>query len=183
MLRMRGLAAHKYRRGLMRAYIPEYAGSEDLSTWWDRSGSGTLMFPEKVAPEVMAYSTLRTRTQYWDKLQKYRITPAADRATRQLLTLCRDERIPVVLYIMPESSEFRSWYTPESLRILDAYLAELRRDFDLPLTDARLWLPDDAFWDGHHVVQRGARAFTPRFMNEVVNPALRDRSLASRNAN
>ncbi|MBN9119020.1 MAG: hypothetical protein J0I06_07640 [Planctomycetes bacterium] len=173
LLKARALPVHKYRRGLMQAYGPPGAPANPDATMWDDTGAGTVMIPEEAKPDQRLRGTHFARGQYLNKLRAYHIAPAADRATRAFLARCRTERIPVVLYLMPESNEFRSWYPPEALRTLDGYLADLRREFPLPLVDARTWLPDEVFWDGHHVLKRGAHAFTTRFANEVITPAMR----------
>ena len=173
LLKARALPVHKYRRGLMQAYGPPGTVTKNDATMWDDTGAGTIMIPDEAKPEQRIGGTAYARSQYLNKLRAYRIAPAADRATREFLTLCRNERIPVVLYLMPESSEFRSWYPPEALRTLDEYLAGLRSEYGLPLIDARTWLPDEVFWDGHHVIKRGAQAFTTRFADEAIAPAMR----------
>jgi len=40
------------------------------------------------------------------------------------------------------------------------------------VTDARGWLPDDDFYDSHHMFAAGAEAFTDRLTREVIAPAL-----------
>jgi hypothetical protein len=79
-----------------------------------------------------------------------------------------------VLFLMPESTEFRSWYPPPTQEQLSAYLASLRREYGTPLMDARGWVPNDEFWDGHHMLREGAAAFTQRFAAEVVSPLVED---------
>jgi hypothetical protein len=68
---------------------------------------------------------------------------------------------------MPESGEFRGWYPPEARRQLSDHLAALGRDYQAPLIDARRWIEDSGFSDGHHLLSRGAALFTQRFANEV----------------
>lgn len=173
LLKARAIPVHKYHSGLVQAYGPPGAATRNDAAMWDDTGAGTVMIPDEVRPEQRIGGTNYARGQYLSKLRAYHIAPAADRATRAFLALCQNERIPVVLYLMPESSEFRSWYSPEALRALDEYLAGVRSEFGLPLVDARTWLSDEMFWDGHHVIQRGARAFTTRFADEAITPAMR----------
>jgi hypothetical protein len=40
----------------------------------------------------------------------------------------------------------------------------------VPLLDGRTWLTEDDFWDGHHLLPRGAAAFTARFERELTAP-------------
>jgi hypothetical protein len=69
---------------------------------------------------------------------------------------------------MPEASEFRNWYSPTALDRLSVYLTALRREYDVRLVDARRWIPDGCFYDGHHLLQQGAAAFTQRFGMEIL---------------
>ena len=44
------------------------------------------------------------------------------------------------------------------------------------VVDCRGWLPDDAFYDSHHMFADGAEAFTDRLSREVIAPALREKA-------
>jgi hypothetical protein len=83
------------------------------------------------------------------------------------LACCRRERIPVVLILTPESSEFRSWYTPACWMATANLLDELRATYGVEILDARSWLEDDDFFDGHHHDVSGATKFTTRLLAEV----------------
>ena len=88
---------------------------------------------------------------------------AADRALRECVALCRAKGAKVALAYLPESSEFRGWMPPGAERAAQEYLARVRRDLDLPLIDARLWLDDGYLVDGFHLSRQGAAEFTRRF--------------------
>ncbi len=75
-----------------------------------------------------------------------------------------------MLLLMPEGTEFQSWYHPAARAEIDTYLACLNREYEVPLVDARSWLPDTAFFDSHHLHGDGATAFTQRFAREVLEP-------------
>src|SRR5262249_18261809 len=94
---------------------------------------------------------------FFPLLQLFRIDPRADRATRAVLDTCRARGIPVLLLLMPEDSEFRSWYTRQGEERLQAYLGELKQTYGVRVTDARAWLGDDVFFDSHHLNLSGAR--------------------------
>jgi len=100
--------------------------------------------------------------EYAHSLNQFRITPAPDRVYHGLLNLCRQERIPVLLLLMPEASQFRAWYGPEATRGIDAYIAGLSREYHIPAVDARTWMPDALFFDGHHLLPVGAVDFSAR---------------------
>jgi hypothetical protein len=116
-----------------------------------------------------------TRAQYSAPLQDWRVTPAADRALRELLGACRQDGTAAAVYLMPESSAMRSWYGPAARARLSAYLGQLVREEGVPVIDGRDWVPDEGFADGHHLGAAGARLCTERFGREVVGPLLRAR--------
>jgi hypothetical protein len=101
--------------------------------------------------------------------------PAVD-ALRDTLALCRAQGIPVALVILPETTSFRAIYPPGVEEKIQRFLAELQAEFGCSLTDARQWLPDDAFLDGHHLLREGAVRFTDRFTAETILPFLRQRN-------
>jgi hypothetical protein len=127
---------------------------------------------EDLGDEVRANRAVAARAVYFDRLQEFRIDPAQDQATCELLDLCRGRGIRVALLVMPEDSRFRSWYSPETQRRLGCYLDQLRRTYDVPVMDARCWVGDDGFNDPHHLGLRGARVFTERLGREALQPLL-----------
>ena len=52
-------------------------------------------------------------------------------------------------------------------------LHALEIQYDAPLVNARAWLDDDAFSDGHHTFVTGADAFTERLTRDVIDSALK----------
>jgi hypothetical protein len=132
---------------------------------------GPAIIPHSDAgPEEVRRLTAQVRGQYFAGLQRLEVHPVSDRALRELIELCRQRQIGVVLLLTPESSEFRGWYPPTALRVVGDYCRGLSREYAVPLVDARGWLPDDAFTDGHHVTGRGATEFTLRLGREVLQP-------------
>ncbi|HEY7427587.1 MAG TPA: hypothetical protein VH682_25370, partial [Gemmataceae bacterium] len=104
---------------------------------------------------------------YIPSLNHFRLGAGPVRALRDLLKCCRREGIAVVLVLMPESSEFRSWYRPECLQTMSRLLEEMRSTWGVPVVDARQWLADCDFTDGHHPEESGARIFTTRLLAEM----------------
>src|SRR5262249_25747976 len=103
----------------------------------------------------------------------FHLSNTAVQAMNDLLALCRQERIPVALVLMPEAGFFRAMYSPTPRTGLDAFITELSRRWEVPVVDARNWIADDGFWDGHHLVPHAADAFTDRLGRETrryVNP-------------
>ncbi|MFL5245513.1 MAG: hypothetical protein ACJ8FY_25745 [Gemmataceae bacterium] len=104
------------------------------------------------------------------RLARFGITPTAERATRELLQLCQNEGIQVVLVITPEGTEYRSWYPSNAYACFVDWLTELSGSYDVPLVDAHDWLTDADFYDYHHVLERGALRFTRRLTDDVLRP-------------
>jgi hypothetical protein len=96
-------------------------------------------------------------------------------ALRDTLDLCRTANVPVRLVVLPETTAFGRVYPPGAPERVAAFLAGLTAEFGCPLTDARGWLPDDAFLDGHHLLPGRAPEFTDRLTGEVILPFLRAR--------
>jgi hypothetical protein len=115
------------------------------------------------------------RATYAGMLADFHLQPSQDRALRDLLTLCRDEGIPVLLYLMPEGSRFQAWYPPAVRSAIEAYLLRLGEEFAVPIVDARNWVPDEYLWDTHHLDARGARMFSCRFGTDVLPAFFRGR--------
>ena len=91
----------------------------------------------------------------------------ADRAFRSLLGSCRADGVPVAVVWLPESSEFRAGYSPESEAATTAYWHRLTREEGVPGIDLRSRMPDRYLPDGFHLTQSGAAAFAPVFAAEL----------------
>jgi hypothetical protein len=106
---------------------------------------------------------------YAARLGNYQVASTNRLAIRLLAELCRKERIPLNFLFMPESPEFRSWYSADAQREVDALIDWMRHDLGVAVVDARRWLEsEDYFWDGHHLLGMGAATFTDRFAREVL---------------
>jgi hypothetical protein len=127
---------------------------------WGCRRPGRLTLKERVSCVTMA-------RDYIPSLNHFRLGAGPVRALHDLLKCCRCEGIAVVLVLMPESSEFRSWYRPESLETINRLLEEMRSTWGVPVVDARQWLADRDFTDGHHPEESGACIFTTRLLAEM----------------
>jgi hypothetical protein len=120
----------------------------------------------------------RARVEYTHYLTDYSLGGPACDALRELLGLCRDEGIATALLWMPEGPTFRSWYPPQALGQIDAFLTELSAKYDAPLINAREWVPEEDFADSHHLLLHGAARFTQRLGREALPPLLARRERA-----
>jgi hypothetical protein len=128
--------------------------------------------PAHLVPERKAAAERLAAAQYQGALSDARMAPGPLQALADLLTLCRREGIPATLLLMPEGSAFRALHEPTAKAACDRALAKLSREFDVPLVDARTWVGDAGFWDGHHLTPSGADRFTHRFRSDAL-PRLR----------
>jgi hypothetical protein len=120
------------------------------------------------------------RIEYAPLFDHYHVTPMADCAMREVLDDCRREGIAAALFLMPEGSNFRSWYPPGARDELDAYLAGLRAKYGVSVFDAMNGCGDDDFADGHHLYSMPAAKYSERFGREFVRPWLAGKSGAAR---
>jgi hypothetical protein len=113
------------------------------------------------------------RGQYRDSMGDFHLAEQPVHTLHALLDLCHREAIPVALVLMPEGTEFRAMYPTEVTVGLYHFLSEFSREWNVPLIDARQWVPDRDLWDAHHALPSGAAIFTARLEREVIRPLLR----------
>ncbi len=124
--------------------------------------------PHPRSPPTSMRRTLQiAHDGYATALGHFRLGEKPCRALYDLFDLCRRERIPVALVLMPESSMFRALYSAEATTATRGLLAELSREYDAPVIDANRWVEDEDFEDGHHVLAHGAEVFTNRLRQEL----------------
>ena len=100
------------------------------------------------------------RKEYEAVLANFKPGGPAFETLRESVALLQRRNIPVRLLLMPESTRFRSWYGPgANERLLDAL-----RSLDVPMVDARSWVSDGEFLDGHHLLLSGAATFIEKFI-------------------
>jgi uncharacterized protein DUF1574 len=92
-------------------------------------------------------------------------------ALRDLLALCQSRRLHTVLMLPPEGTQFRAAYASADPQIMQK-IRETAAMFAVPVIDARDWVSDDGFWDGHHMCVKGADQYTERFEREALRPML-----------
>jgi hypothetical protein len=154
---------------LLSHYAPNWVPWNSRQDLWqsvDRSGWLPYM-RDQVAAEEYRRGLENAHREYAPRLTDFEVTEVPDRALREILDVCRHERITPILMLMPEASEFRHWFSPEAEVKLDQYLAALSEEYEVSLIDARSWMIDTDFTDGHHLLPSGATAFTERFGSEL----------------
>jgi hypothetical protein len=106
---------------------------------------------------------------YANALTQPSLAPGAVAALRDAIHLCQVKDISVVLIAPPEGTPFRS-FAPGVAEIHMDAVRRLAQQMAVPLIDARDWVADDGFWDGHHTTREGAERYTERFRHEVLIP-------------
>ena len=144
----------------------------DWSRGADESGWGTTA-SQNITPELLATGTARAKAEYVPMLANYHPGGPACEALRELLTLCRERNIPVRMVLMPEGGDFRSWFPQPGLERLMTFLNTTSAEFNAPLVNAREWLPDEHFYDSHHMFAAGAEAFSDRLTRDAIVPMIR----------
>jgi hypothetical protein len=160
---------YSHRFGLLSRLAPRWLAWDARQDRWQRLDSaGWMPYPRPaVKAEEIRRALQFARREYTPCFERFHITANADRALRELLAVCRREGIGVRLVTMPESSKFRSWYPPGAGPALATYLGGLSREYGMAWIDARTWVPDEYFVDGHHLLGDGAAVFAERFGREA----------------
>jgi hypothetical protein len=135
-----------------------------------RSGRDDLGWrpcPQAVTAVEVEVMTREALEEYEPILTQPAVAPGALRAYRDVIRLCLDEHIPVVLVVPPEGSAFRN-FAPAVAAAHLAAVRDLARELAVPLIDARTWVDDRCFIDGHHATREGTEQYTERFGCEVL---------------
>jgi hypothetical protein len=148
------------------AWLPRHVGGVHWQTATDRLGWTPCTVPADAAMRSRIQESIRK--QYAPAFHDFEISDLPNRAMHETLDLCRRERIAVLLLLMPESSEFRNWYSDVARTRIDTYVADLSQEYGLPVIDARTWISDIGFLDGHHLLHDFATLFTERLGREVL---------------
>jgi hypothetical protein len=162
----------KYPGELARRVAPDWGPAPLTEPTLLRPLGGSPTLKDDVSPADRERFTAVAAGHLEAHLRAFRVSPPADRATRELLAVCRREGIRAVLVLMPEGSVMRGWYAPGGRDAAGRYCAAVGAAFGVPVVDARDWLADADFYDYHHVLRRGAEAYTDRLARDVLRPYL-----------
>ncbi len=152
---------------VLQSWIPWHL-RYDWSRGADANGWGTPIELTRT-PEQRAAGTAHAKLEYFNTLQTLVPGGGPERALRELVQLCHANKITVHLLLMPESQEFQTWYHPDASARLDQFLAKVCREESCELIDARSWLADEQFSDGHHQLRDGAEAFSDRLTDTTLS--------------
>jgi hypothetical protein len=116
--------------------------------------------------EVYRPSLERAFSEHGRFFPNFRFGSPAVRAFNDTLALCRAENIPVMVVHLPEDSNFRAWYPPQTKQLINETFLRMASAHGAAWIDATDWVPDGHFFDGHHILKRGASLFTERLADE-----------------
>ena len=156
--------AHTYRFAALDRYAPELSPCPFGMLLRERSDRFGFVRGTDVTPAERPAALLRECAQYLPALVNHRFGGSAVAAVRDTISQCRAHGATPVLLLSAESSEFRSWYGPSPV---SEWANTFARESGARLIDAREWLPDALFADGHHPTATGAEAFTAHLAEEL----------------
>jgi hypothetical protein len=131
--------------------------------------------PESLSDKAMSKEALeRTmlglpRFELW--LKDYKVGGTASLALERILFRCEQLGITAILVCPPVSSYHRKVYTPSIDAAFLAYVHTLEATKRCYFHDCRASLPDNLFYDHHHVEWQGTMEFSRILAEEVVGSA------------
>jgi hypothetical protein len=149
-------------------WLPWYLRNSSRDT--DPVGWQPSMHASVTAAEYRA-GVEQARKEYYALLQVLRFDSPAAAAVRETVAACRRRPVNAAILLMPEGTDFRSWYPPDVDAGLYAFLDTICRESGARLIDARRWLPDSMFSDTHHLLRSGAAEFSRR-LGEAIAPLI-----------
>lgn len=161
---------HSHRFEILTRFAPSWVPFELRQDWSqgnDAWGWGTCANLART-PESHRRAVESERRAYAPYFHGFEVGGSSCAALTDALKLCRNRGIPTALYYMPESAEFRSWYSPAMMSSIDRFVGSLSTQFSAPIIDARSWIGDEQFTDGHHLLPAGAAEFTDRLAKDSV---------------
>ncbi len=154
--------AHRF--ALLSDVVPNFVPMPLQQNWAAPSDrTGWVSLPNG-APTAEQRRAGHEQMRRWHEanLRDARLTAWGQAAQREILAQCRRHDVPAALVLLPESDALRAWYGPATRARLDAFLAELRDRYGVPVIDARAWAGDDDFGDDVHLHAAGADVFSRR---------------------
>ncbi len=166
----RALPLHAFRWMIVGRWLPDLAPGERRLRPVD--SRGTFAQPDWTAvPGSYERGLARAAAEHRQFLEHLELGASATRVLRELVQQVRASGTKVVLLRMPESTDFRGWYSRATTAALDQVVDVLRADDpEAIVVDASSWVPDAEFKDGHHLSRRGGLHFSDRLAREVLSP-------------
>lgn len=125
---------------------------------------------EVLTDELRRSATAAAHREHGPAVSEGVLHPAPVAALRGICETCRREALPLTLVLLPEGPSFRALYSPAVEARVASVLDPLKTEFGVALVNARDWIDEPEFSDGHHLLPAGARRFTARLADEVILP-------------
>jgi hypothetical protein len=136
--------------------------------------TGWHPWADPITPESYKKNLEVAYHEHFENLQTIEVGQVALKAYAEIFAICKEHGIVAVAVITPEATDFRAWYG-KNAKIATAILMEAAsQGTDGHVVDAREWLPDSVFADGHHVSRGAALMYSSRLSREALIPALRN---------
>jgi hypothetical protein len=152
----------------------ECCGGMDDSGWL-----ALRLSPQVLTPVTHLRALEGLRAEWGPALGRLTASGKGMQALRELLTVGRQANLRMALVLMPEGPCLRSCYSPQTWQPVYAALADMSREFDSPLVNARDWVAEEHFTDSHHLLPAGATVFSERLGREFIRPILRAQQIGS----
>ena len=149
----------------------EYAYMQDVTKGIIKTYTGPTVINPTAQERPVAFNPVNKQFEPCTleaAVQQIAIAPESEQALRLTLERCQAEGIGAAIVLMPEAAWFRELLSSAGEGRVQALVADVSREFAVPVIDARGWCPDDEFRDGHHLIAAGATRFTERFGQEVM---------------
>jgi hypothetical protein len=171
---------YKHRQYVMESYAPALAWPRLAGDDFPMGPLGGCLgdgCPVSMPPEMIERLTATTLRNDRAALTRFAPDPSCDRALRDLAAWAVKEGIGVTLLLTPESSRYRALYTETAQEAIARYGDGLESQFGVTVVDARDWLEDDGFYDGHHMLREASARFTRRLGERVLGPLVAGQAL------
>jgi hypothetical protein len=167
-LRGRWLAArsapwHAQRISLMSHWLPQWMPWQSRINfqWQTMDADGFVPFLYTDPPTAFRTDALaKSHQQYADLFGGFRPSEISLRALRDLVTLCRAERIPVAFFVPPVAPTFRNWFSPAAWSTGESDVLALSQELGIDLFSPPPPFADADFADGHHMLRKSAERYS-----------------------
>lgn len=155
-------AATDYRFALLNCYFPVMLPCPYGLTVGSKNDEFGYVAGIELPAADRPKALMRAHEQYAPIFADYDVGGPGCAAVRDILTLCRENGIKASVVLMPEADAFRVWYGKTGNEAIGRFALSIGEEFGIPAIDARDWVPDDGFSDGHHMTAAGGATFTER---------------------
>lgn len=141
--------------------------------WTVQDPHGWMPYVKKTVTEAEREAQLQiVRSSYFPVLQGMPMKPRPEQALRDMIASCQRDGVRVALFVMPESPQFKSWYSTETSCRSREMLEAITRETGVPVFDASAGFAETDFADGHHMLRGPAAVFSERLWREHLEPWL-----------